>query len=63
MQVMYCNQRAEVKHLMCDIIASVHLKSIATAQDNVEMDCLVYKIKLGTLFFCPAQPTESLTIL
>ena len=43
LQVMSCNQRAEIKQLMCNIVAC-----IATTQDNVEMDWLVYEIKLGT---------------
>ena len=40
---MQCNQRAEIKQLMCDIAVC-----IAKAQDNAEMDWLVYEIKLGT---------------
>ena len=42
-QVMQCNQRAEIIQLMCDIAVC-----IAKAQDNAEMDSLVYEIKLGT---------------
>ena len=38
-----CNQRVEMKHLMCDIVVC-----IATTQDNAEMNCLAYEIKLGT---------------
>ena len=41
---MQCNQRAEIKQLMCDIAIS-----IAKAKDNTEMDWHVYEIKLGTL--------------
>ena len=40
---MQCNQRAEIKQRMCDIAVC-----IAKAQDNAEMDWLVYEIKLGT---------------
>ena len=36
MQVMCCNQRAEIKQLMCDIVVN-----IAAAQGNVEMDWIV----------------------
>ena len=35
--------RAEIKQLMCDIVVY-----IAIAQDDVEMNWLVYEIKLGT---------------
>ena len=41
--MMQCNQRAEIKQLVCDIAVS-----IAKAQDSAEMDWLVYEIKLGT---------------
>ena len=43
LQVIRCNQRAEIKHLMCDIAVC-----IAKAQDDAEMDWHVYEIKLGT---------------
>ena len=42
MQVMRCNQRAEIKQLMCDIAVCQ-----AKAQDDAEMDWHVYEIKLG----------------
>ena len=38
-----CNQRAEIKQLMCDIEVC-----IAKAQDNAEMGWHAYEIKLGT---------------
>ena len=41
--MMQCNQRAEIKQLMCDIVVC-----IAKALDNAEMDWLAYEIKLGT---------------
>ena len=43
LQVMQCNQRAEIKQLMCDIAVC-----IAKAQDDAEMDWHVYEIKVGT---------------
>ena len=43
MQVIRCNQRAEIKQLMCDIEVC-----IAKAQDDAEMDWHAYEIKLGT---------------
>ena len=42
-QVRRCNQRAEIKQLMCDIAVC-----IAKAHDNAEMDWHPYEIKLGT---------------
>ena len=42
-QVRRCNQRAEIKQLMCDIAVC-----IAKAHDNSEMDWHPYEIKLGT---------------
>ena len=42
-QVRQCNQRAEIKQLMCDIAVC-----IAKAQDNAEMDWHAYEIKLRT---------------
>ena len=35
LQVMLCNQRAEIKQLMCNIVVCI------TAKDNAEMDWLV----------------------
>ena len=45
---------------MYDIVAIVHFKNlyIATAQDNVEMDCPVHKIKLESLFYVCLQLTQ-----